>query len=219
MIPEAGKTPAPGHVRVASIDLVGYPGQDAAADGRWFTKFISWLGFNVMADFSHFAAKVAPDKGPDPKEEFRNLLAQGGRHPKSVSWFATANAANDFHRAGNSICMLFYHPDGATEVEALIARVLNKSDYGSPPDEVKSFYEPWNDRLKNWWPLGGARDGKIVDMVLTRFESLDAIPGCSWKTNLPANRTFVGKASFAGWKFDDGFNPLEWLQSLPGERP
>jgi hypothetical protein len=95
----------------------------------------------------------------------------------------------------------------------------SKPDHGLPSAEVMSFYEPWSDRLRHWWPLGGHREGKLADIVLTQFDSLDDIPGRSSESGLPASRTFVAQTSFAGWKFDDGFNTLDWLQALPGERP
>lgn len=135
------------------------------------------------------------------------------------SWFATWHAANEFRRAGNSTCVLYYHPDDSERIEAVVARILDKADYGLPSEEVKAFYEPWSDRLRNWWPLGGIRPGKVADIVRIRFDSLDEIPGRSWKSDLPASQTFVAQASFAGWKYDEGFNPLNWLQALPGQRP
>lgn len=170
-------------------------------------------------DYSHFVAKVAVDKGPDPATEFQNLIQQCRQHPRSIAWFATWHVADDFRRAGNSICVLFYHPDASERIEAVVARVLDKAEYGLPPEEVKGFYRRWSDRLRNWWPLGGSRPGKLVDIVRARFDSLDDIPGRSWQSGLPASQTFDAQTSFAGWKFDEGFSPLDWLQALPGERP
>jgi hypothetical protein len=164
-------------------------------------------------------AKIAAEKGPDPASEFQNLIQQSRQHPKSISWFATWHAANDFRRAGNSTCVLYYHPDDSARVEAVVARILTKADFGLPSEEVKAFYGPYTDRLRNWWPLGGRRPGKDFDIIRTQFDSLGDIPGRSWKSGKSASETFVAQASFAGWEFDSGFSPLDWLQSLTGERP
>ena len=168
-----------------------------------------------MADYSHFVAKIAVEKGPDPVSEFQNLIQQCRKHPKSMSWFATWHAANDFQRAGNSTCLLFYQPDATERIEAIVARILDKAHFGLPTEEVREYYKPWTNRLRNWWPLGGIRPGKVVDIVRTQFESLHDIPGRSWESSLPASQTFVAQASFVGWKFDEGFNPLNWPPNPP----
>jgi hypothetical protein len=145
------------------------------------------------------------------------------RHdPNSVAWFVTGHSAYKFARAGNSICVIFHHPDESPRVEALVARVLSKEHESSPPQgaNVRDFYRTWSDRLTNWWRLGGKRTNKVkCEVVLTEFESLDAIPGCHWVSGKSARATFVAQCSFAGWKFEETSDPLVWLQSLPGTRP
>lgn len=171
--------------------------------------------------YSHFLAKLSPKGGPDPSEELRNILEQCRRSPEHQAWFATYHRGLDFCRAGNSLCIIFHQPDRSNRIEAIIARVLSQSP---PPDgaPVREYYHRWQDRLKYWWNVGGKRPGATYcDLVLTQFESLDAIPGHSSNAGLPARETFVGRAAFAGWTFEDKplFDPLKWLQDLPGTHP
>ena len=75
--------------------------------------------------YSHFVAKLAPDpaKGPDPATELRNVLAQCGRDRGGIGWIATYHG-NTFERAGNSICIIFHHPQkDSPRVEALVAYI------------------------------------------------------------------------------------------------
>jgi hypothetical protein len=172
--------------------------------------------------YSHILIKLAAEGGPDPARELRNILEQCRQDPNSVAWLATYHPAHKFSRAGNSICVIFHHPDQTARVEALVARVLSKEHLGSPPEgaKVRGFYESWNDRLTSWWPLGGKQSNKVnCEVVLTAFESLDAIPGSAWDSGKTASSTFVARCSFAGWTFEETLNPLEWLRSLPGTRP
>jgi hypothetical protein len=177
---------------------------------------------NSVKTYSHFLAKLSPNGGPDPATELQNILKQCRRDLNSASWFANFHPSRDFSRAGNSICVIFHHPDQSPRVEALVARVLSREQVGSPPEgaEVRDFYQTSSDRFKNWWPVGGKRANVVnCDVVLTEFESLDAIPGHRRGSTNNARETFVAQCSFAGWIFDASFRPLEWLQQLPGSRP
>jgi hypothetical protein len=176
-----------------------------------------------MGDYSHFLAKLSSNGGPDPSKELHYIIEQCRRDPSSAGWLATYHRGHGFSRAGNSVCVIFHQPDQSSpKVEAVVARVLTREHVGSPPldAEVRDYYEPWHDKLKGWWPLGGQRPALTNrDIVLTEFDSLEAIPGCQWKEGKTAPESFVAKASFVGWKFDETFNTLNWLQNLPGTRP
>ena len=100
----------------------------------------------------------------------------------------------------------------------MVARVVSMEQAGSPQEraEVREFYQAWADRLTNWWRLGEKPSNKLnCDVVLTEFASLEDIPGCHWKSGNTASETFVAQCAFAGWKFEEEFNPLHWLRTLP----
>ncbi|MDR3620539.1 MAG: hypothetical protein P4L85_14405 [Paludisphaera borealis] len=175
-----------------------------------------------MKDYSHLLAKLSPAGGPAPAGELRHLVDQCGRDPNSVAWFASALPGSGYWRAGNSVCVIFHHPDQSPRVEAVVARVLSKELVNAPPEdaEVQDFYGERRDQLRFWWPLGGKRPNAAgCDIVLTEFDSLDAIPGRQWRTGNTASKSFTARCSLAGWAFDEAFNTLDWIQSLPGIRP
>jgi hypothetical protein len=176
------------------------------------------MAANSVKTYSHVLAKLSVAAGPDPATELRNIVRQCRRDPNSVAWFATLQPGKDFLRAGNSICVIFHHPDESSRVEAVVARVVSMEQAGSPQEgaEVRAFYQAWADRLTNWWRLGEKPTNNLnCDVVLTEFESLEAIPGCQWKSGKTARDTFVAQCSFAGWTFEETFNPLDWLRKLP----
>ena len=168
--------------------------------------------------YSHVLAKLSPNGEPGPAAELRNIMKQCRRDPNSVAWFATHHPSNGFLRAGNSVCMIFHHPDQSPRIEAVVARLVSQERVGLPPEraEVRDFYEARPDRLTSWWRLGEKPANNLhCDVVLTEFESLEAIPGCHWKSGNNARETFVAQCSFAGWTFEETFNPLDWLRNLP----
>ncbi len=168
--------------------------------------------------YSHVLTKLSMNGGPHPATELRNIVKQCRRDPNSAAWFATHHAGTGFLRAGNSVCVIFHHPDRSPRVEAVVARLVSQDKVSSPPQgaEVRDFYQARPDRLTNWWRLGEKPMNKIsCDAVLTEFESLEAIPGRHWKSGNTARETFVAQCSFAGWAFEETFNPLVWLRNLP----
>jgi len=175
-----------------------------------------------VKDYSHILAKLSPAGGPDPAGVLRNLVDQCRRDPGSVAWFASVLPGAGFWRAGNSVCVIFHQPDQSPKIEAVVARVLTKEQVNSPSEdaEVHDFYGEWQEQLRFWWPLGGKRpNAASSDIVLTEFDSLEAIPGRQWKTGNAASKAFTPKGGLAGWTFDETFNTLDWIQSLPGIRP
>ena len=171
-----------------------------------------------VKNYSHVLTKLSSNGGPDPGTELRNIVKQCRRDANSVAWFATYHAGNGFLRAGNSVCVIFHHPDRSPRVEAVVARLVSQDLSSSPPQgaEVRDFYQARTDRLTNWWRLGEKPLNKLnFDVVLTEFASLEAIPGCHWKSGNSAQETFATQCSFAGWKFEETFNPLDWLRNLP----
>jgi hypothetical protein len=176
------------------------------------------MAANSVKTYSHVLAKLSVEGGLDPATDLRNIVKQCRRDANSVAWFATYHSGTGFSRAGNSICVIFHHPDRSPRVEAVVVRVLSKEPVSSPPEgaEVRNFYQARADRLTNWWRLGEKPINALnCDAVLTEFESLEAIPGCHWKSGNTARETFVSKCSFAGWTFEETFNPLDWLRNLP----
>ena len=167
---------------------------------------------------SHFIAQLTLDGGPNPADEFANIIRQcNNPDSEHTAWFKSSLSQARFDLSGRSICILFYRlPSGG--IEALIARI--KPNLGKPPDDVTRFYEGYRN-LKYYWRLGGKRERfQSPDIVITRFDSLDRIPGISSAGGLRAVETFAGHPTRAIWEFPEGCfpggitNPLEWLRSL-----
>jgi len=143
------------------------------------------------------------------------LLEQSRTAPNHIAWFASIYRGDNFCRAGNSICIIFWEPEDGPVVEAIVARVLRTEQLRSPEADapVRRFFADWQDRLTNWWPLAGDRPNKEhPDIALVTFKSLAEIPGHSWETRKPAPEVFVGQNCVSGWAFDESFDTLAWVQ-------
>ena len=164
--------------------------------------------------FSHFVAKLVIGGGPPPSEVFRRLIKRSLNDPKHIAWFKGILGDDQFERAGNSICILLWMPGDGAPIEAVIARILDGFELGLPDEEDQRYYAAWPN-LTNWWPLGGFRGTKErPDIALTRFGSLNEIPGHQWKTQNGAGQVFCGMAAVAGWAFPESFDTLGWVQEL-----
>jgi hypothetical protein len=174
------------------------------------------MGVNIMP-FSHFVAQITDEGGPDPYHELRRLVERSQTPQKHIAWFKSILGANDFERAGNSICIVFRKTEDRDPIEAVVARIQELHGSGHPDEDDISFYAGWKN-LTNWWPLGGLRKGMpALDIALTTFGSIDDIPGCGWESGLSARPVFGGTAVVSGWKFPDGFNTLGWVQKLAAQ--
>jgi hypothetical protein len=174
--------------------------------------------------YSHFVAKLSVEGGPDPATELQSLLDQARKAADAIAWFATWHVANDFDRAGDSICIIFHETGTTGAIQAVVAHIPNVVGIlpaGKPLNSEALFlYANWRKQYDwNWWPLGGRLRPGVCPLVRTTFNSLNDIPGRHWESGLPASQVFTGQASFVGWQFDVvGPRLFEWLSELPGDR-
>ena len=164
---------------------------------------------------SHFIVQITENGGPDPAQELQGLLNQSQISiSQHVAWFKSTLTDNQFELSGRSICIIFRRLSNTDAIEAIVARVLTRNGFPAP-DTIVDFYQNYQN-LVQFWRLGGQRTEKdFPDLVRTRFQNLDEIPGVSVSRGLRASETFDFQASMAFWEFpDDQFNPLNWLQSL-----
>jgi hypothetical protein len=167
---------------------------------------------------SHFIALLTTEGGPNPADELNNLVHQcNSDESDHVAWFKSTLTQNDFERSGQSICILFYRLSTGG-IEALIARIM--PNHGAAPEDVIRFYEIYLN-LRQFWRLGGKRAlFESPDIVITRFDSLEDIPGVSCASGSKAVETFEYQAAQAFWMFPEGCfpngitSPLEWLRSF-----
>jgi hypothetical protein len=156
-----------------------------------------------------FIVQITDNSGPNPPCELR-LLYEQSRSPLTnhAVWFKSHLAK--FDPNGNSICIIFWRLPDSLEIEAIVARILNREG-SSVPDHYVNFYSP-HQKLKTFWKIGGKRkDKSFPDLVFKKFSSLDMIPGTS-VTGKTASKTFAGKATKAIWTFPN--DPLHWLEDL-----
>lgn len=164
---------------------------------------------------SHFIVQITENGGPDPAQELQGLLNQSQISiSQHVAWFKSTLTDNQFELSGRSICIIFRRLSNTDAIEAIVARVLTRNGFPAP-DTIVDFYQSYQN-LGQFWRLGGQRTEKnFPDLVRTRFQNLDQIPGVSVSGGLPASETFDCQSSMAFWEFpDDQFNPLNWLQSF-----
>jgi hypothetical protein len=147
-----------------------------------------------MSMHKHFIARFTVGGGPSPLRELERILDLAGSSPDQEAWFGTHKPGTDWD--GPGICILL----AAESAEAIIAEVIDRSTKAPDEPATRELYHD-REEFAAWW--------HIRNPICVKFESLNRIPGCHWKSRLGAARVFKSQVSFAYWDFgDESFEDL-----------